>query len=37
MKPLIQFAVEWSDLMKQQITPMIEDRELAEVLTAAGK
>jgi hypothetical protein len=31
-KPLTKFALQWSDLMEQQITPVVEDGELAEVL-----
>jgi hypothetical protein len=37
VKPLTQFAVEWNDLMEQQITPVVEDRDLAEVLTSTVK
>jgi hypothetical protein len=35
-KPLTQFALEWSDLMEQHITPVVEDRDLLEVLKATG-
>ena len=35
-KALTQFALEWSDLMEQQITPVVEDRDLLEVLKATG-
>jgi Domain of unknown function (DUF3303) len=37
VKPLTQFAVEWNDLMEQQITPVVEDRDLAEILTSTVK
>ena len=36
-KPLTQFALEWSDLMEQHITPVVEDTELAEILTTPGR
>ena len=36
-KPLTQFALEWSDLMEQHITPVVEDTELAEVLTTRSR
>ena len=36
-KALTQFALMWSDLMKLEIVPVIEDQELIEVLERAGK
>jgi len=36
-KPLTRFALEWSDLIEQHITPVLEDQELAEVLRASGR
>jgi hypothetical protein len=36
VKPLTQFALEWGDLMELSITPVIEDRDLLEVLKATG-
>jgi len=35
-KPLTQFALEWSDVLYLQITPVVEDKDLVEVLKAAG-
>jgi hypothetical protein len=35
-KPLTQFALKWSDVLYLQLTPVIEDKDLAEVLKAAG-
>ena len=35
-KPLTQFALEWSDVLYLQITPVVEDKDLIEVLKAAG-
>ncbi|WP_447984640.1 DUF3303 domain-containing protein [Nitrospira sp. Nam74] len=35
-RALTQFALEWSDLMEQHITPVVEDRDLLEVLKATG-
>ena len=35
-KPLTQFALEWSDVLYLQITPVVEDKGLIEVLKAAG-
>jgi hypothetical protein len=35
-KPLTQFALEWSDVPCLQLTPVIEDKDLVEVLKAAG-
>jgi hypothetical protein len=35
-KPLTQFALEWGDLMELSITPVVEDRDLLEVLKATG-
>jgi len=35
-KPLTQFALEWSDVLYLQITPVVEDKDLIEVLRAAG-
>jgi uncharacterized protein DUF3303 len=35
-KPLTQFCLEWSDVLYLQITPVVEDKDLAEVLRAAG-
>jgi hypothetical protein len=37
VQPLTKFALEWSDLMEQHITPVIEDQELAEVLAVTGR
>jgi hypothetical protein len=36
VKPLTQFALEWGDLMELSITPVVEDRDLLEVLKATG-
>ena len=36
-KPLTRFALEWSDLIEQHITPVLEDQELAEVLRASDR
>jgi hypothetical protein len=33
---LTEFALQWSDLMEVEIVPVIEDKELAEVLKRAG-
>jgi hypothetical protein len=35
-KPLTQFALEWSDVLYLQITPVVEDTDLIQVLRAAG-
>ena len=35
-KPLTQFALEWSDVLYLQITPVVEDKDLVAVLRAAG-
>lgn len=36
VKPLTQFALEWGDLMELSITPVVEDKDLLEVLKATG-
>jgi hypothetical protein len=36
-KALTQFSLMWSDLMELEIVPVVEDQELLEVLTRAGK
>jgi hypothetical protein len=36
VKPLTQFALEWGDLMELGITPVVEDKDLLEVLKATG-
>ena len=36
VKPLTQFALEWGDLMELNITPVVEDKDLLEVLKATG-
>lgn len=33
---LAEFALQWSDLMEVEIAPVVEDKELAEVLKRAG-
>ena len=33
---LTEFALQWSDLMEVEIAPVVEDKELAEVLKRAG-
>ncbi len=36
-KALTEFALMWSDVMKLEIVPVVEDQELVEVLNRAGK
>jgi hypothetical protein len=36
-KALTGFALMWSDLMELEIVPVLEDQELLEVLTRAGR
>jgi len=36
-KPLTQFALDWSDVLFLQLTPVIEDKDLVEVLKATGR
>jgi hypothetical protein len=36
-KALTEFSLMWSDLMELEITPVLEDQELLEVLTRAGR
>jgi Protein of unknown function (DUF3303) len=33
---LTELALQWSDLMKMNIVPVVEDRELGEVLKRGG-
>jgi hypothetical protein len=33
---LTEFALQWSDLMKVEIVPVVEDKELTEVLKRTG-
>lgn len=36
-KALAEFALQWSDLMKVEIAPVMEDQELSDVLKRVGK
>jgi len=36
-KPLTQFALDWSDVLFLQFTPVIEDKDLVEVLKTTGR
>jgi hypothetical protein len=36
-KALTEFSLMWSDLMELEIVPVLEDQELLEVLTRAGR
>jgi hypothetical protein len=36
VKALTKLALDWSDVLSLNITPVIEDKELTEVLRAAG-
>ena len=36
-KPLTQCALDWSDVLFLQLTPVIEDKDLVEVLKATGR
>lgn len=36
-KALAGFAIDWSDLLAVQTAPVMEDRELSDVLTRVGK
>lgn len=36
-KALTEFALAWSDLMKLTLVPVLEDRDLSEVLQRIGK
>jgi len=36
-KALTEFALMWSDLMELEIVPVVEDADLVEALTRAGK
>jgi hypothetical protein len=35
-KPLTEFALQWSDLMGLEIVPVLEDKDLGEVLKKVG-
>jgi hypothetical protein len=34
---LTEFALQWSDLMQLEITPVIEDKELSELVKKSGR
>ena len=36
-KAITQFSLMWSDLMELEVVPVLEDQELLEVLTRAGR
>lgn len=36
-KALTEFAMMWSDVMELELVPVLEDQELLEVLTRAGR
>ena len=36
-KALTQFALDWSDVLSLQLTPVVEDKDLVEVLKATGR
>jgi hypothetical protein len=36
-KALTEFALAWSDLMELEITPVLEDQDLSQVLQRAGR